>query len=108
MKLSEVAARASPVFRKYGVVRAIVFGSWARETATRRSDLDLILVQETERRFFERYDGLLLELGLALPGIELDVLIYTARELEELAVRPLISTALREGKTIYECGEESP
>ena len=100
--ISGVAERLAPVFRRYGVCKAILFGSFARGEPSLRSDLDLILVQETEKRFLERYDGLLLDLGKRVPDRDLDVLIYTPEELERMAHRPFVATALREGKVIYE------
>jgi predicted nucleotidyltransferase len=69
--------RLLPVLRRSRVQKAIVFGSFARGEASRHSDLDLILVQQTDRRFLDRYDGLLCELSRAVPERDLDVLIYT-------------------------------
>lgn len=63
----EIGERLRPILRRRGIRRAIVFGSVARGEATRRSDLDLILVWETERRFLDRYDGLLAEIARAVP-----------------------------------------
>jgi len=102
--LVELRERLLPVLRRHHILRAIVFGSFARGDISRHSDVDLILVQQTERRFWDRYDGLLCELGWAVPDRDLDVLIYTPQELNELAQRPFVVTALREGKVIYEPG----
>ena len=101
-ELAEVRQRLAPILRKYQIQTAIVFGSFARGDVSRHSDLDLILVQRTERRFWERYEGLLCELNRAVPERALDVLIYTPDELAALAHRTFIATALREGRTIYE------
>jgi len=102
--LSELRERLVPVLQRYRILRAIVFGSFARGDVSRHSGVDLILVQQTERRFWDRYEGLLCELGWAVPDRDLDVLIYTPQELNELAQRPFVATALREGKVIYEPG----
>ncbi len=102
----EIGERLRPILRRRGIRRAIVFGSLARGEATRRSDLDLILVWETERRFLDRYDELLAEIARAVPERDVDALIYTPEELARLSGRPFIATALREGKTIYEPDEE--
>ena len=74
----------------------------ARGEASRRSDVDLILVQRTDLRFLDRYDRLLYELNLALPDVAVDALIYTPEELEQMARRRFVATALREGQVIYE------
>ena len=106
-ELQRLAAQLRPIFEQHRIVRALVFGSLARGEASRRSDLDLLLVQETDKRFLERYDGLLREITRAVPGRDVDLLIYTPQELEQLGHRPLIATALREGKTLYE-SEQKP
>lgn len=103
-EISRLKDRLTPLFRRYGIQKAILFGSFARGEPSRRSDLDLILVQETDRRFLDRYEGLLLELGKLVPDRDLDLLIYTPGELERLAGRPFVAAALREGKVIYESG----
>lgn len=105
-RLEILAQRLRPVFKKYRVLRAIVFGSLARGDATHRSDLDLIVVQDTDKRFLDRYDGILREVVEAVPGRDVDLLIYTPQELEQLAERPFIARALQEGRTIYECCQE--
>ena len=94
--------RLLPVLRRSRVQKAIVFGSFARGEVSRHSDLDLILVQQTNRRFLDRYDGLLYELSRAVPERDLDVLIYTPEELAAMSQRAFIAAALDEGKVIYE------
>jgi uncharacterized protein len=101
-ELRQLRARILPVLRKYKVQKAIVFGSLARGEGTRRSDLDLILIQHTEKRFLDRYEGILYDLGGAVSGRDIDVLIYTPEELDSISQRPFIASALRDGKVIYE------
>jgi predicted nucleotidyltransferase len=91
-----------PVLQRHNIQKAIVFGSFARGETSRRSDVDLILIQQTDKRFLDRYDGLLYEMSCAVPGRDLDVLIYTPEELTAMMQRRFIATILREGKVIYE------
>ena len=77
-----------------------------RGEASRRSDVDLLVVQHTEKRFLERYDCLLRDITQVVIGRDVDLLIYTPQELAQLAHRPLIVAALREGKAIYELQQE--
>lgn len=107
-QLEQLATQLRPIFEKHHVLRAIVFGSLARGEASRRSDVDLLVVQHTDKRFLERYDGLLRDLTQAVVGRDVDLLIYTPQELAQLAHRPLIVAALREGKAIYELQQEPP
>ena len=53
-ELQLISEKLLPIFKRYNIQKAIVFGSFARGEATRRSDLDLILVQETGKRFLDR------------------------------------------------------
>ena len=95
-----------PIFEKYGIRQAILFGSHARGDDTRRSDVDLLLVQETSERFLDRYAGILAEITSRVQGRDVDVLIYTPAELAQMADRPFVATALREGVILYECTQE--
>jgi predicted nucleotidyltransferase len=106
-RLEALASQLRKIFEKYHVLRAIVFGSLARGEASRRSDLDLIVIQDTEKRFLDRYEGLLKEIVHAVPGRDVDLLIYTPQEFAQMADRPFIAAALREGKVIYESEQES-
>lgn len=105
MDLDEIAERARPVFRRHGILRAILFGSFATGRQGKKSDVDLILVQETERPFLERFHGILRELYQAIPGRDIEVFIYTPEELDRISHRKFIQRALREGKVIYEPGQ---
>ena len=100
--LRDLAARLRPVLEQHGVQKAIVFGSVAKGTESRRSDLDLILVKRTTQRFLDRYGSILSDLYDAAPEREIEALIYTPEELERLADRTFIATALREGEVIFE------
>lgn len=100
-ELQKIAEQLRPIFEKHGVQKAIAFGSLARGEFTRRSDLDLILVVETRKRFLDRYDDLLVPIVSAV-GRPVDLLIYTPEELEAISDRRFIATALREGVSIYE------
>ena len=100
--VTDLQLRLSPIFRQYKVRKAILFGSIARGEETRHSDVDLILIQETQKRFWDRYDGLLLALGQAAGHFAVDALIYTPQELEAIKERRFVQQAFREGITLYE------
>ena len=104
--IADLKVRLTPLFKQYHIRKAILFGSLARGEATRRSDVDLILIQETKKRFWDRYDGILLDMGQAISGRSVDILIYTPTELEQIKDRVFIRQALNEGITLYECDEE--
>ena len=85
---------------RHAVKRAIVFGSYARGTQTRRSDLDLILIMDTDKRFLDRWDDIS-DIHEHLPRPHSEVLIYTEQELLDIAHRPFIRQALREGVIVH-------
>ena len=68
------------LFSAHRVIKAIVFGSFSRGTATRRSDVDLLVVQQTGHRFLDRYEGLYSAICRLIRGWAVDVLIYTPVE----------------------------
>ncbi len=78
----------------------VLFGSRARGTATRRSDLDLLIVWETQEPHLARI-GRVLQL-LADSPWPLEVIAYTPRELEARRHSPFMRTILNEGKVLYE------
>jgi predicted nucleotidyltransferase len=91
----------APIFQKNEVIKAMVFGSAARGSETRKSDLDLMIIKNTRKRFFDRYDEFD-EIFELIKGRAIDILIYTPEELENISHRPFIKMIIKEGKPIYE------
>lgn len=88
------------ISKRYGIQRMILFGSRARGTPHRDSDVDLIIVSPKFKRksIVDRASPLYMEWNLDLP---VDFLCYTPEEFEELSRRPgLVREALREGVPI--------
>ena len=100
-EVDEIRTQLTPTLRELGVGKAILFGSTSRGSKSRKSDIDLLLVVETEERFFDRYERFE-DIYAKLKGRSVDMLIYTPSELERIAHRPFIRKILAEGKTIYE------
>ncbi len=99
--LENMIPKLRPILEKYGIIRAIVFGSLARGEPSRKSDLDLIVVQETEKRFLDRYERILSDITDVVVGRSVDLLIYTLDEFEKMAPRPFMRKAVKEGIVIY-------
>jgi predicted nucleotidyltransferase len=102
MEVDILKRKLQPLFKEHNIEKAILFGSLARNEASRHSDLDLILVQKTKLRFWDRYDRVLASFHQVLPEWDIDLLIYTAEELAEISDRRFIRQALEEGKILYE------
>jgi uncharacterized protein len=102
LSLENVRACLTPVFQRYGILKAIIFGSVARGEPSPHSDVDLILVQRTTKRFLDRYEGLDLAMMKAFPYAPIETFIYTPEEMVWMEKRRFVANALREGKVIYE------
>ncbi len=95
----------APVLERNGVLKAVLFGSASSDTATQKSDIDLMILMETTKRFFDRFDDFDQIYDIA-KGNAVDILIYTPDELKAISHRPFIKRILENGRTIYERREE--
>ncbi len=84
-----------------GAHKAIVFGSFARGTATRHSDVDAVFIEDTGRRFIDRPDRYLRGI-YDRTGLATDALVYTPAEFSAMADRPFMQRILKEGIVAYE------
>lgn len=85
---------------RYQPERVILFGSRARGDAARASsDIDLLIVKETDQRFVER---IIEVFRLLQPKVPLDVLVYTPAEYAALKEsNPFVRRAVSEGREVY-------
>lgn len=81
--------------------RIVLFGSRARGQARPDSDLDLLIIEESNLPRYRRAARYYLALTGAFPAK--DIVVWSPREIAEWQGVPnsFISTALREGKTLY-------
>jgi len=91
--------RTVRILREMGAQRIVLFGSVAREAVTAWSDLDLIVVLDSDLPFIKRLGSLYEQIQ---PHVGLDLLAYTPEEFETLRERPFIRQALQEGRVLYE------
>jgi predicted nucleotidyltransferase len=86
---------------EYSPERLILFGSLAEGKAEETSDIDLIIIKRTDKRFTERI-GEVIE--ICKPKMAVDFIVYTPEEFLSLKERePFIKEeVLRKGKIIYE------
>ena len=85
----------------YDPEQIILFGSAARGDVHERSDIDLIVVKKTDRRFGQR----LVDVKAFLPkGLSIDVFVYTPPEFEAMVEtgNPFMEQALGDGKVLYD------
>jgi predicted nucleotidyltransferase len=80
--------------------KIVLFGSLARGDWDEFSDIDLIVVYETEKRFMERLKELYLSWDIPRA---VDILAYTPEELHRMINEScFLQDALKHGKVIYE------
>ncbi len=91
-------ARIAADLRKLGARRLVLFGSYARGRVDPFTDLDLLVVLDSELPFVERTAWLYAQL---LPRVATDILAYTPKEWPEVARRPFFQKALSEGRVLY-------
>ncbi len=80
------------------VERVVLIGSAARGCRDLFTDLDLVVVMETDEPFHRRAAGLLAGLGL---GVDVDLLVYTPEEFERMRRRPFLARALEHGRLLH-------
>ena len=97
--IEEIARKIVEAFRPR---RIVMFGSRARGEADEHSDFDLLVVGESKEPRYRRAAPLY-SLLADLP-VEVEVVVYTPEEVREWSKVPqaFVTTALREGKVLYE------
>jgi len=77
-----------------------LFGSFAREEADRFSDIDIIIVYRTPKRFLDRLEELYRHWNI---DRAVDILAYTPEEYEVLLKESdFVREAVEKGRVIYE------
>jgi uncharacterized protein len=103
-QIDMVAARLAEAA---GAERVILFGSYARGEAGETSDVDLLIVAESNLPRFKRSRPLY---RLLRPyPFSMDLVVYTPEEVERGRQSPMsfVSMVLREGKTVYVRGTQA-
>ncbi|MFH1633626.1 MAG: nucleotidyltransferase domain-containing protein [Chloroflexota bacterium] len=97
----ELARFVELVINRFDPQRIILFGSLAQDNPKVWSDIDVIVIRETDARFIDRG----LEIRSAFhPRVGMDILVYTPEEFEHLCVERIFfrQEILEKGKVLYE------
>jgi predicted nucleotidyltransferase len=102
-RFQEELKRIMERLQRYQPQQVVLFGSFARGDYHALSDVDLLIVKETETPFAERI-GQVLALFDWPDALAVEPLVYTPHELTRMkqARNPFIEQVLTEGIVIYE------
>jgi len=83
--------------------RVVLFGSLATGETSTWSDIDLVIVQETNKRFLDRIKDVI---RLLQPRVGVDILVYTPAEFAQLATQRAFvrDEIVAKGRVLYERG----
>jgi len=98
-KISDIVAR---IAAKFNPDKIILFGSYASGTQNNDSDLDLLVVQDTDLPKHKRSFGIQkLLIGSMIP---MDILVYTNKEFEKEKNEKFsfLNSAIKTSKILYE------
>ena len=100
--LEDIREVLTPALENTAAIRAIVFGSHARCEAHEFSDLDLVIVADSERGFVSRFKDF--QMVRRAWDWALDIIVYTPDEYETMRAqgRYFIKLLETEGVVIYE------
>ncbi|MCS7181044.1 MAG: nucleotidyltransferase domain-containing protein [bacterium] len=98
--LEEELKKILPYVIKGDVEKVILFGSLAKEKVNKKSDLDLIIIKKTKKKYMDRLDEIYSSIK---SSIAVDLFVYTPSEFEEMSKKNIfIKSVLKYGKILYE------
>jgi predicted nucleotidyltransferase len=81
------------------VEKVILFGSYAAGRRDLFTDLDILVVMDTQENFVDRTAGLYRQISV---DVDMDLLVYTPQEFERKQRSGFMKHALATGQVIYE------
>lgn len=90
--------------KKYGPEKIILFGSAVSGSMDEYSDIDLIVIKNTDKDFITRLGEVITYVHFSLYPV--DIFVYTRNEFENMkqSHNPFIEEVLKKGKVLYEKG----
>ena len=102
MKRSALKKQIISTFKSFNPEKIILFGSVAGGGSDEMSDVDLILVYNTDKRFMSRLKELYMSWNIPKA---VDILAYTPSEFDDMAKESLfIREVMKTAEVIYERG----
>jgi len=96
-RIQQIARR----LRAYDPEKVILFGAAARGDMDQFSDVDLVIIKRTRKRFLDRLKEVI---QILQPNYALDVFVYTPAEFTDMQRNgnPFIEQVLKDGVVLYE------
>jgi uncharacterized protein len=99
-KLDSELKRILPLIIGEGVEKVILIGSLVTGQTHSLSDIDLIIIKKTNKRFLERLDEFY---TILMPKVAIDILVYSPAEFKKMSKNNLfIQYAIEKGLILYE------
>lgn len=90
------------IIKEYSPEKIIFFGSLATNTIHEWSDIDLVIIKDTNKRFLDRIEELLF---MIYPKVGMNLVVYTPQEFKNMLDRKhyfILEEILKKGKVLYE------
>ena len=98
--LNDELERIVALLKQENVYKIMLFGSMCGENVGSASDIDLVVVQETQKRYLQRIVEFI---QLIKPRYAIDILVYTPEEFERLRLtNSFVRQITSQGKVLYE------
>lgn len=92
--------RILDILKTLDIEKVILFGSLVSNNISSTSDIDLVIIQKTEKRFLDRLEDIY---TVIKPRVAVDILVYTPEEFEKLQEESsFVRRILKEGRVLYE------
>ena len=96
----ELSKIVSTLIEKYDPLKIILFGSLATGNIHEYSDIDLIVIKNSTKSFYERLEEVIEFID---SDVGTDIIVYTPAEMEEVKDRMFFKEEVfRKGKVLYE------
>jgi len=100
MDIEELKNKIISIFKPFDPEKIILFGSLARGKWDELSDIDLIVIYQTDKTFLHRMKELYLSWNIPKA---VDILPYTPSEFEKMMNESsFVAEAVKEGEVLYE------
>lgn len=95
----EINRIVEAMIESYKPLKIILYGSVAKGTVHEYSDIDLMVIKDTDKPFYERLEEVI---EIAKPNVATDIIVYTPEEANNMADDFFFQEEiLKKGKVIF-------